>query len=161
MQAVRRRGRRGSAAVELALTLPLMITMLSGLWELGRALEVQNVLANGAREAARQASTGQYTNAQVQQIALNYIKASLNDTTGTLTVNLAVTVTNLNAPGTDATAAVSLDPIQVSIAVPFKDVRWINLPLVTNNSTVITTQVTWICLKDVAYPTTTPQPPTG
>jgi Flp pilus assembly protein TadG len=161
MKAVRRRGRRGSAAVELALTLPLIITMLSGLWEMGRALEVQNLLANGAREAARQASTGQYTNAQVQQIALNYIKAGLNDTNGTLTTHLSVTVTNLNSPGSDATAAVSLDPIQVSVSIPFKDVRWINLPLVTSDATMLSTAVTWICLKDVAYPTTTPQPPTG
>ena len=161
MQAIRPVRRRGSAAVELALTLPLIIAMLSGLWEVGRVIEVQGVMANAAREAARQAATGQYTNAQVQQIALNYMKAGLNDTTGTMTANLGVTVVDLNSPGIDATAATSLDPIQVTLTVPFKDVRWIKMPLVTTDATVLTSQMTWTCLLDIAYPTTTPQPPTG
>jgi Flp pilus assembly protein TadG len=161
MRVVRRRERRASAAVELALTLPLLVTMIGGLWEIGRATEVQGIMANAAREAARQASTGQYTNAQVQQIALSYLKAGLIDTTGTLTANAVVTVSNLNSPGTDATAAVTLDPLQVTITMPFGDVRWINLPIVTNDPTTLSVSVVWVCLKDVAYPTTTPQPPTG
>jgi Flp pilus assembly protein TadG len=161
MQVVRRRERRASAAVELALTLPLLVTMVGGLWEVGRATEVQGIMANAAREAARQAATGQYTNAQVQQIALSYLKVGLIDTTGTLTANAVVTVSNLNAPGTDATAAVTLDPLQVTISMPFGDVRWINLRIVTDDPTTLSISVVWVSLKDVAYPTTTPQPPTG
>lgn len=154
-------GRRGAAAVELALTLPLIVAILAGMWEVGRVVEVQQILANAAREAGRQAATGQYTNAQVQQTALSYLKFGLNDTGGTQTANATVTVVNLNAPGTDVSAATTLDPIQVTVNVPFSDVRWIALSLVTTPSTVLSSQATWVSLKDVAYPTSTPQPPTG
>jgi Flp pilus assembly protein TadG len=141
--------------------MPLILTVLTGLWEVGRAVEVQQILANAAREAGRQAATGQYTNAQVQQTALSYLKFGLNDTTGNMTKNAAVTVADLNAPGVDVSNATTLDPIQVTITVPFADVRWINLPLVTTPTSVLSGQATWVSLKDLAYPNSTPQPPTG
>jgi Flp pilus assembly protein TadG len=152
---------RGAAAVELALTLPLLVTIISGLWELGRAVEVQQILFNASREAARQAATGKLTAAQVQAVAASYVKFGLNDTTGTLTSRLTVTVVDLDSPASDPTAATTLDRLQVTVSIPFSDVRWINLPLVTNASTVITSQAIWACMVDLAYPSTTPQPPTG
>jgi hypothetical protein len=51
--------RRGVAAVELAACLPVMFLLLAGLWEVGRITEVQQVMWNSAREAARDASLGQ------------------------------------------------------------------------------------------------------
>jgi Flp pilus assembly protein TadG len=42
--------------------LPLILSIVAGLWEVGRVVEVQQLLANAAREAGRQAATGQYTN---------------------------------------------------------------------------------------------------
>jgi Flp pilus assembly protein TadG len=155
------RNRRATAAVELALTLPLIMTMLVGLWEVGRIVEVQQILFNAAREAARQAATGQYTNAQVQQIALNYLKIGLNDTTGTKTQNATVTVSDLNNPGIDVSQATTLDLLQVVVTVPYPSVSWTTLSLVTNASTILTSQATWVSLVDLPYPITTPQPPTG
>src|SRR5271165_5716575 len=70
----RPRRRRATAAVELAVVLPLILTMLIGLWEVSRVVECQQILFNAAREAARQAATGQYTNTQVQQVALAYLR---------------------------------------------------------------------------------------
>ena len=49
----------------------------------------------------------------------------------------------------------------MTVTIPFKDVRWSALLLVTNASTVLTNQTTWLCMKDLGYPTTTPQPPSG
>ena len=155
------RPRRGAAAVELALTLPLIVSILTGLWEVSRVIECQQILSNAAREAARQAATGQLTNAQTQQVALSYLKFGLNDTTGALTRNATVTVSDLTSPGTDATAATTLDQIQVVVTVPFSDVRWVSLSLVTTSATVLSGQAVWVWLGDAAYPTTTPQPPAG
>ena len=135
--------------------------MLTGLWEVGRIVDVQRALYSAAREEARQAATGQFTNAQVQTIALNHFKLFLNDTTGTLTANATATCADLTVPGTDASAAISLDQLQVTISVPFKDVRWINLPLITTDATILSGQVTWVMMIDAAYPTTLPQPPRG
>lgn len=152
---------RGAAAVEMALTLPLILMLLTGLWESGRAIEVQRALADSAREAARLASTGQYSNAQVRQVAVGRLRAALNDTAGTLTRNVTVTVDDLNAAGTDVAAATSQDLLSVTVSVPFADVRWVNLSLLLGNNAVLSSQVIWPSMKDAAYPTTTPPPPQG
>ena len=94
-------------------------------------------------------------------IALNHFKLYLGDTNGTMTANATATCADLTFPGTDASAAASLDQLQVTITVPFKDVRWIKLPLITNDATVLSGQVTWVTMTDAAYPTTLPQPPQG
>ncbi len=39
----------GVAAVEMAVTLPLVLTLLIGTWEVGRILEIQQILNMGAR----------------------------------------------------------------------------------------------------------------
>ena len=43
--------RHGAAAVEFAVTLPLMVLVLTGLWEVGRITQVDEVMWNSAREA--------------------------------------------------------------------------------------------------------------
>src|SRR5262249_2213581 len=55
----RRSLRRGTAAVEFAACLPFFFLVLYGLGEVGRITEVQNVVWNSGREAARDASLGQ------------------------------------------------------------------------------------------------------
>jgi Flp pilus assembly protein TadG len=158
--------RRGVAAVEMALILPLVLTMLLGTWEVGRIIEVQQYLNVAAREAARQAGSGIVTNSQVQQVAINYMRNALNDTTGAKTAHLAVTVTVHPAasPGTsqniDVTQANSLDLIVISLSIPFQDVRWNGLSTITGASSLQALS-TWVCLKDYPFPTTPPQPPTG
>jgi Flp pilus assembly protein TadG len=48
--------RRGAVAVECAIVAPIMVAIVLGMIELGRALEMQNVLEVAAREGARFAS---------------------------------------------------------------------------------------------------------
>lgn len=49
--------RRGTATVELALVMTFVIVPLTlGLWEMGRYVQVQQIVANSAREGARMAS---------------------------------------------------------------------------------------------------------
>jgi len=92
----RTRWRRKTAAVELALVLPLILAMLIRPWEVSRVVECRRTLFNAAREAARQAATGQYANAHVQQIALNYLQIGSNDTpSGNMIKNVTVTVVDL------------------------------------------------------------------
>jgi ABC-2 type transport system ATP-binding protein len=45
--------RRGVAVVELAVLLPFLLVVLLGIWEVGRLIEVQQILNNAAREGAR------------------------------------------------------------------------------------------------------------
>ncbi len=53
------RGRAGVATVEFAAALSFVLApMLLGLWEMGRAVHVQQVVSNAAREGARLAAQG-------------------------------------------------------------------------------------------------------
>ncbi len=60
MQAHRRtrRGERGAAALEFALVVPLLITLVFGMVDAGWAINRYSVLNNAVREGARTASLG-------------------------------------------------------------------------------------------------------
>ena len=49
----RRRGERGAALIEMAMTLPLLLLICAGIFEFGRAYQTWEVLTNAAREGAR------------------------------------------------------------------------------------------------------------
>ena len=50
--------RRGIAATEMALMAPVVLTLLMGLWEVGRYISIQNLMNNAAREAGRLGASG-------------------------------------------------------------------------------------------------------
>jgi len=64
----RRQGRRGQALVEFALILPLLMLVLFGIVEFGRAWNAKQVLTDAAREGARLAVVGDPTITQVSQV---------------------------------------------------------------------------------------------
>ena len=137
------RGRRGLAAVELAVVSPLLLVLLLGLWEVGRMVEVMQIMSNAVREGGRQASTGQKTAAQVQAAVVFYMQQ--NGISAVTTSN--VTVSNLTSSGTDPTAASQNDQIQVSVSIPFNSVRWILLNQITTVST-LTASAVWYSMAD-------------
>jgi Flp pilus assembly protein TadG len=163
--------RRGAAAVELAVVAPVILLLLTGIWEVGRMVEVQQILSNAAREGARQAATGQLTNTQVETVVVEYLQAAgiptanIN-TTGnnglqTITGNPQLQmVTDLTNPGYDVSNAQYLDQIQVTVQLPFQDVRWSLLSLITSQSTTMNATVTWYTVVDKPYPIP-PNPPPG
>jgi Flp pilus assembly protein TadG len=59
LQSSRKAGRGATAAVEFAVCLPLVLLLLAGLLEVGRIVEVEQVMINGCREACRDASLAQ------------------------------------------------------------------------------------------------------
>ena len=81
------RSRRGQAAVELALVLPLLLVVIFGAVEFGTAMYDKQVVTNASREAARAAIVGttpRLTDLQVQKVAHDYWTTRLiNFKTGT------------------------------------------------------------------------------
>ena len=71
--------RRGTSAVEVALTLPIFIMFLAALMEFSHFMFVSHMLKAAAKSGARYGSTGGVTTAQVQsnvqQIVASSIKA--------------------------------------------------------------------------------------
>jgi Flp pilus assembly protein TadG len=143
-----RRPCRGVAALELAIALPFLSGILLGVWEVGRMLDVQVILETAVGVGGRQASTGVSTNAQVQQDVINYLALA-----GLPTQDVTVTVEDLTAPGTDATAAAQLDTLQVTVTIPFRDVRWTTTSFVTNSNTILSATSTYPSARSDPYPT--------
>jgi len=142
----RSRQRRGVAAVEMALLAPLILYLLLGLWEVGRMIEINQLLSNAAREGGRQASTGLNDSTAVQTVVTNYLKNAKLPTG-----NVTVTVTNQTS-GADPTAATQLDQMEVKVSIPFADVQWIALSLISSPGTTLTGKATWSSLRDQPYP---------
>jgi Flp pilus assembly protein TadG len=146
--------RPGVAAVELAFVLPFILILLMGLWEVGRMVEMQQILNNAAREGGRAASTGQYTNAQIKTIVINYLNVA-----GIPTTNVVVTPTDVTTGG-DVGNSNYLDTVQVTVTIPFNDVRWSVLSMVATPTTLITAQSTWLSMVDKVFGGF-PDPPAG
>jgi Flp pilus assembly protein TadG len=131
--------------------------LVLGIWEVGRLVQVSQIVDNAAREGARQAASGSMTDPAIKAAVCQYMHdAGLPDYSSQ--ANSIVTVTNLNQPGVDSTNAAQLDHIQVTVSIPFKDVRWIALYLVTNNNTKITGQADWYSTRNKDFPAVVTSP---
>ena len=151
---VRRDKRRGVAAVEFAFVMPAILALLVGIWELGRLIEIQQLLTNAAREGARQAATGQLTQAQTQAVITQYLSVA-----GLPTTNVVSSAWDTTS-NSDPSAAVYMDVIQVKVSMPFKDVSWSVLSILVPPTFQLSTQVQWMTVVDKAYPSD-PEPPVG
>ena len=80
---LRRLSDRGAAAVEFALVLPLLLLILFGIIDFGRALNTQITLTQAAREGARVAALGQST--------ANVVTRTQTSATGLSPVSVTVT----------------------------------------------------------------------
>jgi|SRR5579885_2951155 Flp pilus assembly protein TadG len=123
----------GSALIEFALLLPVLITLILGTIEIGWALFVQDTLVDAAREGARVAVTQ-------------------NVSTTTITASIENLLTNSNLPGDKSTvtispSAVSLQtkgtPITVQVSLPYSDVSILPTTLFLG-STTLSAQVTMV-----------------
>lgn len=152
--------RPGIAAVELALVLPFLMTFLLGTWEVGRIIEIQQILTNAAREAGRQASAGQLDNTAISTLVTQYLKQE-----GLTTTNVTTTIINKGYTGNTTPAdnnpqnATDLDQLEVTVKIKLADVRWVNFTVFTAGVTDLYVKVIWPSMKDRAY--TIPTPPTG
>ncbi|MBV9125837.1 MAG: pilus assembly protein [Planctomycetes bacterium] len=160
------RQRRGVAAMELALVLPLVVLLMFGIWDVGRMVEVEQIVANAAREGARQAAVGSmldestggqkniYTT-DIQQTVLNYLARN-----GLNTSNVAIQFQDLSNPGaTDPYQADHLDHLRVTVQMPFNDVRWTPVNnILQNNTTQLTGSADWFSLKDIDVTVSTSLP---
>lgn len=137
--------RSGVAAVELAVCLPLLLLMLVGVWEVGRFVEVQQLLSNAVREGGRQASTGNKSLTEVKDYVVTYLK-----TNGITTVSASdVTFQNLtDSSRTDPRDAEQMDRLRVSVSVPANDVRWVAMTRITQ-MTHLTASSDWRSMKDI------------
>jgi Flp pilus assembly protein TadG len=138
-------GRQGVAAVELAFILPILVLFVVGVWEVGRMVEVQQLLTNAAREGGRQASIGSVNTQGVKDAVKRYLSQN-----GIPTVtDKDITVTNLtDASRADPTQANQLDRFQVVVTIPFSSVRWAVMNQVTTTKNLVGS-ADWYSMRDI------------
>jgi Flp pilus assembly protein TadG len=158
------KNRRGVAAVELALVSTLFVVpLLIGVWELGRMIQVQQILCNSARDGARLAAQGYTVNTtgaptqimastgsiNVHDAIYQYlVAAGLTNLTST---DVAVTFTFLTPTSagvypTDPYLGEKGELFQVTVTIPWSKVQWVNLGIIKPTS--LTYTVTWQMLVD-------------
>jgi len=170
--------RQGVAAAEFAVALPLLFIVLFGLWEVGRITEVQQVVWNSAREAARDASLGTDNLNTVASNLLTYLQSAeptafgsghsttmkapvvtlpANTTGYTCWDNTAnrelftITFTDFTHPSiTDPTAALQLDHYQIGVQVPYASIGWTPIAKITGTSRLYAT-VDWASMVDSPF----------
>jgi Flp pilus assembly protein TadG len=141
--------------VEIAALLPAIMVLLMGILEVGRLIEMQQVLSNVVREGARQAATGQLTNSQVQSVVTQYVQVAGFSNSG-----MNVTVTNLTSSGVDASQANYLDNFQVSCTYPYQNVAWSTLSWVFPSNFTLSAKAVQVSMVDKPFPDF-PDPPVG
>ena len=107
-------GERGTALLETAMTLPLLLLVSVGIFEFGRAYQTWQVLTNAAREGARLAVLPNPVAGSVETRVRSYMTSGQlsNVASATVTVDSNQTVDI----GGGATASASL----VTISYPFQ-----------------------------------------
>ena len=121
MATVKSSSEHGQAIIELALTLPLLLLVVLGVFDFGLMFQRFEVVTNAAREGARLGVlTGQYTTAQAEQRARDYLAAggvtgtsrSAPCTSGVTAGSICVSVViNKDVPITGTSPAVTVDEV--------------------------------------------------
>jgi hypothetical protein len=151
--------RPGVAAVEVAaVTTFLLVPLMIGVWEIGRLVQVKQVVSTSAREGARRAAQG-YTINELgipTQVMVDSGSTSVKD--AVYQSLLAAGFTNLQksdiqvsfeflAPRSDGAIPTEPylgekgQPFKVTVTVPWEKVRWINLGILHPEEVTFT--VTW------------------
>lgn len=111
--------RRGVAAVEMALVAPLFMLMVLGIIEFGRYLMVGQLVTNAAREGARMAISGYFTEAEVREDVMNFVTESVGIDEDQVSFEIET------ASGETIFDADAKDLITVRVAVRFVDVTFL------------------------------------
>jgi len=171
--------RRGVAAVEFALVaLLFLVPLLIGIWEVGRLVQVHQIVSNAAREGARLAAQG-YTiksDGTITQIYKDSSGGTPNVRDAVYQYLYAAGLTNLQNTPADldvrfefvaptAAGTTPTEPYQGDKGQPFRvmvtikdwsKVRWVNFGLV--NPSGVTAVVNWQMLVDDPFSVNTTLP---
>ena len=141
-------------AVEAAFCLPLLLVFMLGMWEVGRMVQVSQIMSNAARTAARYAAAGSVngtniTMAMVQQTARDYLTAA--GLPAAAASGAQIQLTNLSSNSwTNPCDATPMDKFSVTVTIPsgaaFNSLQWSVLKITGVNQ--LSTSVTWVSVAD-------------
>jgi Flp pilus assembly protein TadG len=110
------RRRCGATLVEFAIVAPLLFLLILGIVEFGRAVMVQQILTNAAREGARRGILEQSTAPDVQTAVSDYLR------------NTSVAGANVTVSPSSFAHVGFGDPVTVTCSVTYAQVTWLPAP---------------------------------
>jgi hypothetical protein len=122
-----RKHRRGATLVEFAIVAPIFFVTVFAIVEFGRAIMVEQILTDAAREGARRAILEQYTPAEVQAEVADFL-----DSTSVPGASVSVSPEDFSRVGFG-------DPVTVGVAVPYGQVSWLPVARFLRGATVSST----------------------
>ena len=120
-----KKNRRGAAIVEMAIVLPLFFAVVLGIIEFGRAMMVNQLMTNAAREATRMAIVDGSTNDEVEDWIEDFLTDTLKVSAADLTTDIQVDPGPGNPdPGDQLANATTKDVVTIEVQVPFEKVQY-------------------------------------
>lgn len=135
--------------------MPILLILMLGMWEVGRMVQVEQILVNAAREGARVASQGTLNNqpvtvSVVAQNVRDYLTAAGLPSAAATGANVQVVNQSANS-WTDPVNAQPLDKFQVVVQVPpgtaYNALRWGLVSTITGMNQ-ISASCNWVSLND-------------
>jgi len=130
-----RRDTRGTALLEMALTLPLMLLVAAGIFEFGRAYQTWQIITNAAREGARIAVLPGTTDSMVTDRVRTYMSD------GQLSDSAAATVA-IQRDATIAMGAGTATASRITVNYPFTFVMLQPISKLINPSSTLGAPIT-------------------
>ncbi len=125
-----RAARRGVATVEFALVAPVFFMIVIGVIEVGRAVNVQQLLTNASREGARVAGNDSTTSLSTVQAAVdNYLSGT--GVSGATTTVSPIALADVSAG----------QPVTVTVSVPYSQACWTPSPWFLGDKVLAATSV--------------------
>ncbi|MEX2114270.1 MAG: TadE/TadG family type IV pilus assembly protein [Pirellulales bacterium] len=147
--------RTGVVAVEAAVVLPVLVILMFGVWEVGRLVQVSQIVNNAAREGARLAAGGYVnsqpiTSAMVTTAVRDYLSSSGLPAAASSGAQVTLSC-NASPTWSDPSSALPLDNFEVTVTIPagaaFNSTRWTLLtPLTSANQ--LSSTVAWRSLNN-------------
>ncbi len=132
-----RPARRGAAATEFALVLPLLLLLAFGCCDLGRAIAASICVSNAARVGAEYGATHGYTSYTYSSWQSSVAQQATNEAQG----SLAFDSTKLNVSVSSVPAPNNLYLVTVTATYPFQMITaWPGLPQQFNLTHSVTVQ---------------------
>jgi Flp pilus assembly protein TadG len=125
----RTNARRGAAVVEFALVAPILLLLVVGTIEVGRAIMVKDSLTVASREGARVAGNSATTTVSTVQSAVNSYLAGADITGATTSVS------------PDLAQVADGQPVTVTVSIPYSAVSWVKSPWFLSGQTMTATSV--------------------
>jgi Flp pilus assembly protein TadG len=121
--------RRGAALIEFAIIAPIFFLLVLGIFEFGRGMMVQAMLASAAQQGAR---AGSLTNAQASDVT-----TAANEYLTPAGISGATIVVTPSPPS----SALPGQDVKVTVSIGYAQVSWIPAPKFLKNKTLSSTAI--------------------